>query len=411
MTVSSVFPSNHRSANVRSAPSDTLAISQLDALIARSYRFAPKFAHYAGHVVRAPFWAAQLLTGAKSFRDNPILGSPLLNRLGLHVARQDLAHRLATIRRRRMARLVSPVHADAFARDGFVLVRDFLPPAEFEALRREAADRRGTARETVQGDTITRRVALDPPALRQMPAVARLLRHPVARGIIRYVGGHDAEPVHYLQSILSGVVPGPPDPQTVLHADTFQPTVKAWLTLTPVAEDEGPFVYVPGSHRLTPARRAWERRMSIGAGTSADRLTGRGSFRIGVEELAALGYGPPRRFAVPANTLIAADTSGFHARGLSARPALRVEVWSYGRRSPFLSPPLDPWRIPALASRRAPLFWRMGDMLARMGIKPQVWQARRDMSAFDPPPPSPSRAAPGAGPEGSGRPALKEIFS
>ena len=46
---------------------------------------------------------------------------------------------------------------------------------------------------------------------------------------------------------------GPPDPQTALHADTFHPTVKAWLFLTDVAADAGPFTYVPGSHRLTPS--------------------------------------------------------------------------------------------------------------------------------------------------------------
>ena len=45
-----------------------------------------------------------------------------------------------------------------------------------------------------------------------------------------------------------------PDPQTDLHIDTFHPTVKAFYFLTDVADDEGPFVYVPGSHRLTDAR-------------------------------------------------------------------------------------------------------------------------------------------------------------
>ena len=66
------------------------------------------------------FWIAQVATGAKAFSSNPVLGSRRLNALGLHAARQDVAHRLAALRRRRLARLVSPEHAAAFERDGFV---------------------------------------------------------------------------------------------------------------------------------------------------------------------------------------------------------------------------------------------------------------------------------------------------
>ena len=48
----------------------------------------------------APVHVAALATGAKSFRDNPIIGSPALNRAGLHVARMRLAERMAERRRR-----------------------------------------------------------------------------------------------------------------------------------------------------------------------------------------------------------------------------------------------------------------------------------------------------------------------
>ena len=50
---------------------------------------------------RAPFWVLALLTGAKSFADNPILGSQRLNASGLHVWRLKLAHALARSRRAR----------------------------------------------------------------------------------------------------------------------------------------------------------------------------------------------------------------------------------------------------------------------------------------------------------------------
>src|ERR1700694_3362140 len=113
-----------------------------------------------GRAAMVPLWTAQLLTGTKSFERNRVIGNRRLNQHGLHVARVALAHRVAAMRRNRLA------------------------------------------------------------------------------------------------------LPGPPDPQTALHADTFHPTVKAWLFLTDVAADAGPFTYVPGSHRLTPERLPLEMRSS-----------------------------------------------------------------------------------------------------------------------------------------------------
>ncbi|HVB15743.1 MAG TPA: phytanoyl-CoA dioxygenase family protein [Stellaceae bacterium] len=332
----------------------------------------------------APLWAAQLLTGSKSFERNPLIGSRRLNRYGLHMARISLAHRVADARRRRLAGLVSAADRQDFARDGFVIRHDFLPAAEFAALRRQLQAYRGTLREIVEGDTIMRKIALDTQALAALPALDGVLGSPVWRGLIRYIGSRDAEPVVWIQSILRHAVDGAPDPQTALHADTFHPTVKAWLFLTDVAADGGPFTYVPGSHRLSAERLAWERRISLDAAQSPNAEIRQGSFRIEPEELASLGLPAPLVFAVPANTLVVADTFGFHARGPSAGQSLRVEVWAYGRRSPFVPwTSLDPWTRAALA-RRSLIGWRLGDWLAQAGIKPQRWHARSGLSAFDP---------------------------
>jgi hypothetical protein len=239
-------------------------------------------------------------------------------------------------------------------------------------------------REIAEGDTILRKIALDPKALAALPALAEVLRSPGWRGPIRYIGSRDAEPVVWIQSILRHACDGPPDPQTALHADTFHPTVKAWLFLTDVGADEGPFTYVPGSHRLTPERLAWERRMSLAAARSSNAENRQGSFRVDTGELPSLGLPQPRAFAVPANTLVVADTFGFHARGPSAGRSLRVEIWAYGRRSPFVPwSGFDPWTGAGLA-RRSLAGWRLGDALEQFGIKPHRWRARRGVSAFDP---------------------------
>jgi hypothetical protein len=334
----------------------------------------------------APVWAAALATGAKSFCDNPIIGSPALNKRGLHARRASLAHAMAWRRRARLARLVSAEDRAAFDRDGYVLKRDFLPRAEFERLRAAVLAHPAPAREMLQGDTLTRRIAVDPQFKAAVPEIAALLGNPDWRGLNRYVGSFDQEPLTYVQTILSHVRPAGPDPQTNLHLDTFHPTVKSFFFLTDVAEDEGPFVYVPGSHRLTPERLAWERDLSVRAAASSDRLLARGSFRARTEEVERMGFAGPVAFAVPANTLVVADTGGFHARGLSLRPSVRVEIWTYGRRNPFVPwTGLDVLSLPGLAERRIPWMWQARDLLKRSGLGGQPWQPVGLLRPQDPP--------------------------
>src|SRR5829696_1124190 len=211
----------------------------------------------------APVHVAALATGAKSFLDNPVIGSTKLNESGLHVARMRLAHRLADRRRARLAGMVSREDAAAFERNGFVLKENFLP--DFAQMEQEVLSLQAPARQMIQGDTMTRRIALDRSALARAPRVRAVLESPEWLGLIRYIGSSALQPIHYVQTIKSHVRNAPPDPQTNLHADAFHPTVKAWLFLTDVAEDEGPFVYVPGSHKLNGPRLDWERRKSITA--------------------------------------------------------------------------------------------------------------------------------------------------
>jgi hypothetical protein len=326
----------------------------------------------------APWWALQLATDAKSFRDNPLIGSRRLNAWGLHAKRVALADRMAASRRRRMEKLVAREHREAFACDGFVKIENFLDTDAFAALRDQVMTYPGAAREMVQGDTITRRYALGPETLQALPATRALVRDPRWQGLIRYVGSYDTEPLVYIQSILTHRYVAPPDPQTKLHADTFHPTVKAWLFLTDVAPDEGPLTYVAGSHRRDAARLAWEKKRSLEARDGSDFLSGRGSLRVDESELAALGLPRPTVFAVPANTLIVCDTSGFHARGPAVRPSTRVEMWAYGRRNPFLPwTGLDLTGWPGLAERRVPIHWAFRDRFKRWVGQPWAEVGRK----------------------------------
>src|SRR3546814_6456736 len=88
--------------------------------------------------------------------------------------------------------------------------------------------------------------------------------------------------------------------------------------------------------------------------------------RIEPRELAELSLPPPQRFAVPANTLVVADTCGFHGRCPSSKSARRVEIWAYSRRNPFLPwTGLDIFSLPGIASRRIGALWFARDKLRK----------------------------------------------
>src|SRR6478752_961856 len=241
---------------------------------------------------RAPFWLLGLATGAKSFADNPILGSERLNRRGLHVARLKLAHSMAWSRRFRLASAVPKEWREQFDRDGFVEIRDFLPADLFARLQKALLNREFDSRQQQQGDTITRRVPIGPELLQQLPELRGLLESDRWRALLAYVASTKSEPLYYIQTILTGHAEGALDPQLELHSDTFHPSLKAWLFLTDVTDDQGPLTYVAGSHRLTPQRLAWEQARSIDIANS-DHLSQRGSLRVSPGELAALDLPRP----------------------------------------------------------------------------------------------------------------------
>lgn len=293
-----------------------------------------------------PIQILSIGTGAKSFTDNPVIGNAWLNRLGLHILRLFVADRTMAFRRLLLSATVDAADRAALRRDGFILKGDFLPPAAFAALEAEIRALRAPGRECHQGDTITHRILLDADMLSRLPAARHLMADRRYRRLLGYVAGRLRVPGQWVQTIRSGVIDGPPDPQTNIHSDTFQPTMKAWFFLDDVDERNGPFTYVPGSHRLTLARARFEWRRSISESSARDVLSGRGSLRLGEAELAALGLPPPRAFAVKRNTLIVADTHGLHRRGDALdRPASRLEIWSMARTNPFNPFPGLPFRL------------------------------------------------------------------
>lgn len=304
-------------------------------------------------LLKLPLSAMQVFTGAKSFVDNPLLGSRWLNSRGLHRWRCRLAQDLADWRRRRLADRLTAQDRAALDRDGIVIKPDFLPAADFERLRREIYDHAWDTVEMRQGPTVTRRAPLDRHGMQdKAPTLQAFVNDRTILDLLRYAAATAGQPLFALQTIIADPGQAGDDPQTLPHQDTFHSAAKAWFFLHDVGADDGPFFYVPGSHRHSPARLDWEQRMSLTAAQHGNRYHARGSLRVGNDELAAMGLPRPAAQLVRANTLVVADTSGFHGRTPSARPTLRLEVYATLRRNPFL-PWLGGhvWNLPLLGNR------------------------------------------------------------
>ncbi|MFW2446052.1 MAG: phytanoyl-CoA dioxygenase family protein [Qipengyuania pacifica] len=325
-------------------------------------------------IALAPIHVLQLGTSAKSFLDHPLIGSQRLNQMGLHRARVRFADTMCRWRRRRLAKHVRTDWREAFDRDGFVVIKNIVPAAEFQKLRAAILQSEWPAREMRQGNAITRRIAIDSEMLGSVPELKQFLARKDINALFHYVASFRTTPLHYVQTIVSNLDDSETDPQQVLHADSFHSSMKAWLFLNPVAKEDGPFTYVRGSHRFTPERVAWEYERSLADPESIDRLSARGSPRVDAAELDQMNLDGAEALALPENTLVVADTGGFHARGAASGASERVEIWSYARRNPFL-----PWlggdilSLRGIAEKRVGWLWAFRDRFEkRIG---QPWQS------------------------------------
>ena len=314
----------------------------------------------AKEIARLPLSAAAVVSKDKNLYRNPVLRSGWLNRAGLHRWRVAVAHAASKRRRDALAPRISADERAQFEENGFVVRENALPADLFEALTEELETVPRTAWEMRQGHALTRLMLLptDKADTSAAAKARRFLRAPAVRALVGYVSGRTGGYSPLIQTIANHPGLDAPDPQNILHADTFHPTAKFWLFMHDVAADEGPLSYVPGSHRLTPERLDWEHAQSIAASEAGDLHEAPGPFRIAEDDLSALGYGPLTSLPVKGNTLVVADTFGFHARTPTRMPTVRTELHAMLRRNPFM-----PWNGGDLSEvpfvQRRALGWRM----------------------------------------------------
>jgi hypothetical protein len=321
-----------------------------------------------------PIWFFALFTQAKSFKSNPIIGSKILNIMGLHVMRLLLAQFSTRLRWVMLAPLAPKTQRRDFHRDGFIIVPAFINEPEIEALREEIANYDGQVRQMVQGDTATQRILLDGSAQEKLPKSAYTVSTRRLKRLLAYCGGKASHSVLYIQRIHNGFRKNKADPQKNMHSDTFHPTMKAWLFLEDVTAEKGPFTYVRGSSRLTWKRLKWEYRRSINAAGLHDGYSEKGSMRADARDLEEMGLPAPQGITAKAGTLVIANTNGFHGRGQAAEDASRLELWAYSRHNPFSPWPGLPLNFVLTAKHKIMQWnWRRLDKLAQKRSSRASW--------------------------------------
>lgn len=333
-----------------------------------------------------PVWLLALGTTAKSFRDNPVIGSRLLNRFGLHVVRLLLARLVTGLRQLLLTPLAPKSVRRALARDGFAVVEDFLSADEIATIRAEVGGHQGEVRQMLQGDTATQRILLDTEGLSGKPSLASLTHRRSFLGPLGYAAATLTPPLLYIQRIRNGHQAGRADPQKNMHSDTFHPTMKAWLFLEDVTPEMGPFTYVRGSHRLTWKRLKWEYQRSLTAARQPDGYSEKGSLRADADDLRTLGLPAPEGLTAKAGTLVIANTNGFHGRGQAEPGCSRLEVWAYARPNPFNPLPGLPFHwVGSLQQAVLRAFWRRRDRIAEVKNSRASWHVipAAEMTDFD----------------------------
>ncbi len=259
------------------------------------------------------------------------VGGVWANRAGLQANRCLVA---AARHRMRAHPPISDVQLRRYGQEledqGIVVIPDFLAPDAFEAVLaefrqcygddasyRKSEKRRGPA--LIHNFTIKRSQSLA-----DFAAIARCVTgNPSMYAIIGYAARTAVRiPPHQNLQQVTGIVSAKGDSSGVWHGDYFDHVFKAWLYIEPTSDSNGAFFYAPQTNRLSPARLRYEHRLAVfnsrarRPGSQLLETTDNvGGVRVPTaEEHRALDI-RPRQVCAAANTLVIADTFGFHRRG------------------------------------------------------------------------------------------------
>lgn len=263
--------------------------------------------------------------------DQKDIESTALKSLGAQPLRAAVAAALLSARRSRFVTRDIAAHHATLATDGIVLIPDYLSAAEFDALRSEfeqfVAAPANYTEELISGAIYQRAFVSDLDPTR-FPELHRFARDPLLLQLAQANQGQRLQQSDlYVHVHRVRTAPGGRDQNQEAHTDTFHATTKGWLYLHDVAADDGCLWYARGSHRIGRRRLRFEYAKSLCG-------RGAGSWRLEAGDADVLGI-HLEPVPVRANTLVIANTCGFHRRGDTTTDGFRDTIHFSARVSPF----------------------------------------------------------------------------
>ncbi|MEM6335521.1 MAG: phytanoyl-CoA dioxygenase family protein [Bacteroidota bacterium] len=281
------------------------------------------------------------VSALRFFSGDKIVDAPLLNRMGMQVARAVTARTLFNLR-------PADVHAphrgyiDQLRSDGVFAIPDFLPGDQFERLRAEAmslldqaVEHEGDESKIVVYNVGTNRIEfarINAYPQEELPELHRFIRHEDVLALFTAAEKRPITEKSFTLSVVERLIQGPrdndSDRETNMHSDVFFDTHKAWLYLDDVEEDDGPFGYVKSSQRMSPKRLGYVYDHSLQKGVNPAR-------RITQEELRRRKL-TESVLTAKKNTLVMANTTGYHRRLPGVAGGRRHAIHLVVRANPFM---------------------------------------------------------------------------
>lgn len=267
------------------------------------------------------------------YSNHKFIHSDELNKSGLHVYRSLLANNVYKKRGYN-----SSSHVEKLKYDGYFMIDNFLSDKEFQNLE----DKFKVVKEKFpNGKHITADVRAfftnNPDYLHLIKECAQIksFSRDTSAGFPRseiWYHKHTEE-----------------DTQFKFHSDTFHPTIKCWLYLEDVKQDQGPFEYVPQSNQYNIDRMTWDyensntkmgddfwkRRIEFGGKPGSFRVFENSTLEEEKGELSRLGFSQTASCVGKKNTLLIANTFGYHKRGIGEVGSFRSTLTSQYRPVAF----------------------------------------------------------------------------
>ncbi len=266
---------------------------------------------------------------AKNVSQNPLdiapplySGGVIANTLGLHVFR-TLFLNIWRMKPKKVRKEISG-YVKTLDRDGIVVIPDFFPKEQFEAIKKEFDETyAGWSPFELNKEDFSKRQNDFP---EYFESIAEKITSPRTPAFSEFFVNNSliteitSAVVHrknrltpyfhfwYLQRRnLENQNAGHLHSAAFPHADVPYPTIKVFLYLNDVDETNAAYIYAKGSHKMTLKRLLFDYKLSVRyAKTKNDVVTD--------EDIAKIGY-HPESICGKANTLFISNNMGYHNRG------------------------------------------------------------------------------------------------